>query len=191
MSTGKKPIQGQRRRLEDAFFLQEDKKLIEKLREMEKMKVTLAALKDVSGIHNERILKKLIELDVQPQTMSSLSIVPLVMVAWADGAVDEDEKKAVLSAAGDSGVKSGCIEHSIIERWMAHRPGRELLEAWEHYIRGLCEKLSPEEVRLLKDDLLGQARSIAQASGGFLGFGNKVSAEEEAMLKKLARAFEW
>ncbi|MBI5242085.1 MAG: hypothetical protein HY922_00210 [Elusimicrobia bacterium] len=190
MSHEKDPICGQSRRLEDMFFLKEEKKLIEKLREMERMKVTRAALREVSGIHNEVILQKLIDLKVEPQTVSSLSLVPLVMTAWADGEVDEGERKAVLAAAGGSGVKPGSPEYEILECWMARRPAPELLDAWAHYVRGLCEKLSAEEVRLLKDDLMGQALSVARASGGILGFGDKVSAKEKAMIKRLERAFE-
>ena len=34
------------------------------------------------------------------------------------------------------------------------------------------------------------ARSIAEATGGFLGLGNKVSSEEEVILAELAKAFE-
>jgi hypothetical protein len=187
MGIGSEPVPG--RRLEDAFFLQQDQKLIAKLREMEKMKATVSALREVSGIHDEKVLVKLAELGVHPQTISALSLVPLVMTSWADGAVDEQERKAVMAAAGDCGMEPGCIEHDLLERWMERKPALELLEAWEHYIRALCGKLGPDHARRLKGDLLGQARSVAKASGGFLGLGNKVSAQEEAMLERLERAF--
>jgi len=188
MGIGNEPVPG--RRLEDAFFLQQDQKLIAKLREMEKMKLTLEALKEVSGIHDEKVLGKLLSLGVHPQTLSALSLVPLVMTAWADGSVDEAERKAVLAAAGDCGMKPGCVERGLLERWMSHKPAPELYEAWAHYIRHLCKKLGQGDIRRLKDDLLGHARSVAEASGGFLGLGSKVSPQEEATLKRLERAFE-
>lgn len=188
MGIGNEPVPG--RRLEDAFFLQEDQKLIARLREMEKMKATVAALREVSGIHDEAVLRRLLDLGVHPQTVSALSLVPLVMTAWADGTVDAEEREAVLRAAGDCGMKPGCIEHDLLVSWLSRKPARELLEAWEHYIRALCGKLGPEDVRRLKGDLLAHARSVAEASGGFLGLTSKVSAQEEAMLRRLEKAFE-
>ena len=41
----------------------------------------------------------------------------------------------------------------------------------------------------LKRDLLGRARSVAEAAGGFLGFGSKVSQSEQAILDELEQAF--
>jgi hypothetical protein len=42
----------------------------------------------------------------------------------------------------------------------------------------------------LKSELLGRARRVAEAAGGFLGLGSKVSRAEEAILTELAAAFE-
>ena len=180
---------GRKLGLEELFFLKEDRKLIEKLRQMKEMQATIETLRDVSGIHDESILRKLIELDIRPETVSSLSLVPLIEVAWADGAIDEKEKAAVLAAASDTGIRPGSTEYELLDNWMGHRPGPEMIEAWIHYIRGLCRKLSEDERRLLKADLIGQAVGVATASGGFLGMGNKVSAQEAAMLHRLEGAF--
>ena len=183
------PLGAQSRRLEDLFFLAEDRKLIEKARQIEQMKLTREALKEVSGIHNDQILQKLMDLKIDPKTISCLSLIPLVEVAWADGEVDEKERAAVLAAASDSGVKPGSVEHGILESWVQRRPEPQLIEAWSHYVRGLCEKLSPEERKLLRDDIMGQAKAVAEASGGFLGLTSKTSSSEERVLKKLDSAF--
>ena len=50
------------RDLESAFFLKEDQKLIAKLREMRKLEETKQNLSEVSGIKNDRILQKLVDL---------------------------------------------------------------------------------------------------------------------------------
>ena len=183
------PLSGQSRRLEDLFFLAEDRKLIEQARQIEKMKLSCAALKEVSGIHDETILKRLVELEVDAKTVSCLSLVPLVEVAWADGEVDEKECQAVLAAAADAGMKPGGVDHELLKSWVCRRPQPQMIEAWAHYVRGLCAKLTPEEKRLLRQDIMGQARVVAEASGGFLGLGSKVSAHEERVLKKLESAF--
>jgi hypothetical protein len=54
---------------------------------------------------------------------------------------------------------------------------------------GVCETLSAEERDLLETEVLGQARCVAEAAGGFLGLGSKVSSQEEAVLREIAAAF--
>ncbi|MDD5629534.1 MAG: hypothetical protein PHU21_10755 [Elusimicrobia bacterium] len=183
------PLSGKSRRLEDLFFLAEDRKLIEQARQIERLKLSCQALKEVSGIHNEQVLRKLVSLQVDPKAVSCLSLVPLVEVAWADGEVDAAERKALLAAAADAGMQPGGVDHELLESWVSRRPPAQMLEAWTHYVQGLCERLSPEERKLLKDDIMGQARAVAEASGGFLGLGCKVSVSEARILKKLASAF--
>jgi len=183
------PTASSRKSLEDMFFHKEDKKLLDKLKQMEKMKLSKEALREVSGIHNEKVLEKLVELDVKPETVASLSLVPLIEVAWADGEVDDKEKQAVLAAASDSGVKPGSIEYQLIDEWMSRRPPAGMMEAWSHYIEGLCERLTPQERELLKAELMKQVESVSQASGGLLGMG-KTSKKEAAMIGKIKAAFE-
>jgi hypothetical protein len=63
------------------------------------------------------------------------------------------------------------------------------MEAWMHYMQGLCEQLSREEVAALKEEFIKQARTIAEASGGFLRLGGNISKSEGNLLKKLESAF--
>ncbi len=177
-------------KLDDLFFIKEDQKLIDKLKEMKKLKETKEALSKVSGIRNEQVLQKLMELNVRPETLTSLSFIPLVEVAWADGSIDKEEAQKILSASEKMGFKKGSPEHEILSQWMSHQPPKELLDAWIHYISGLCEKLSDNEKNDLKKELLTNVRSIAMASGGFLGLGNKISKSEAVIIEKLEKAFE-
>lgn len=173
------------RSLEDAFFLAQDKKLMEQLAKMKKMKETKENLKKVSGIENEAVLQKLVDLNIPPQIVASLSIVPLVEVAWADGEVGKREKEIIVKAAH----LDSAIDRELLASWLAHKPEPKMLEAWTHYLCGLCEKLSAKERKLLRDTLLAHAYDVAKAEGGFLGLGSKISKKEKAMLDKLEDAF--
>jgi DnaJ-domain-containing protein 1 len=175
--------------LEDAFFFKEDQKLIARLTEMRKLKETKEELAKVSGITNDAVLQKLVDLNVRPETLASLSLVPLIEVAWADGEVDEDEKRVVMAAAEEMGFTKKSIDYALLAEWLQHKPPANLLEAWIHYIKGLCEKLTASEKKVLQERFIGHTRSVATASGGFLGLGNKISAAETAMLTKLDSAF--
>ncbi|MEW6750719.1 MAG: hypothetical protein AB1505_07045 [Candidatus Latescibacterota bacterium] len=177
-------------RLEDAFFLRNDARLIEQRRKLEKLARTQAALAEVSGIRNPQVLARLVELQVTPDLLATLAVVPLVEVAWADGQVHERERAAALAGAEGTGVARGSVNHVLLEEWLQQRPTPELLEAWNHYVAGLCESLTAAEREALREDLLARARRVAEAAGGFLGLGAKVSEQEQAVLDSMAAAFD-
>jgi hypothetical protein len=172
----------------DSLFHEQDQKLRKAFRErMEKLD-RRAQLAQASGIKDEALLDRLIELTIDAETIAAMAVVPLVTVAWADGKVQDEERKAILAAAQSAGIKPQDGRYPMLDFWMSKRPGREMIEAWEHYIKDLCTRLDKEEIEKLKHDVLGLARTVAEAAGGFLGIG-RVSAAETAALKRLEKAF--
>lgn len=176
------------RNLADAFFLEQDRKLIARKAELGRLAKTKEALASVSGIKNQDVLEHLVKLDVRPETLAALSAIPLVEAVWADGHVDERERKIVLDFATARGMPEGSVARELLERWLDQRPPESLLVAWQHHVEALCERLSPDDRRALKEDLLRNVRAAAAASGGFLGMG-KISAEEKAVIAKLEDSF--
>jgi hypothetical protein len=173
----------------DAFCQEQDQKLRKAFRErMEKMD-RRAQLTAVSGIRDEAVLDRLIDLKIEPETMAAIAIVPLVAVAWADGKVQEEEGKAIVAAAQAAGIQPQDGRYPMLEHWMNKRPTAQLIEAWEHYIKDVCRRLSKQEVEELKHDVLSLARRVGQAAGGFLGIGNRMSAAEQVVLDRLEKAF--
>jgi hypothetical protein len=176
------------RNLADAFFLEQDRKLIARKAELAKLAKTKEALASVSGIKNQDILEHLVQLDVRPETLAALSAIPLVEVVWADGHVDEQERRVVLDFATAQGIAEGSVARELLDRWLAQPPPASLLSAWQHHVEALCERLAPEDRQALKEELLRNVRAAAAASGGFLGMG-KISAEEKAVIAKLEASF--
>ena len=144
----------------------------------------------VAGDAHPEVLDKLVELGIGPETWAALEIVPLVEVAWADARMEAKERSAVLAAAEANGIEAGSPSHQLLENWLTHRPDARLLAAWGEYIVGLCADLDPAQRSALREEILGRARSVAEAAGGFLGLGNKISPEEEVVLQQLAKPFE-
>ena len=176
------------RKLEDSFFLRQDKELIEKHKAMMRMKKTKEELSGVSGIKNDEVLQKLVELEVRPETLVALSVIPLVAVAWADGSVSENEEASVLDGARAMGIHVDSVAHGLLKSWLAQKPPKGMLEAWSAYVRGISEKMTAQEKEKLKQELLSKARRVAEASGGVFGI-NAVSPEEKTVLAEMEKAF--
>ena len=77
--------------LEDVFFAKEAEDLRKARRDEEAAVNRKAELSASSGINDDTVLDQLIALNISSNTLTALSLVPLVEVAWADGSMDEDE----------------------------------------------------------------------------------------------------
>jgi tellurite resistance protein len=174
--------------LESLFFLQEEKKLTENLQKMKALKETKEAISKVSGIKDDKILQKLVDLDIRPEIAASLTLIPLVAVAWADGEIDEKEKATILTGASKLISGDNQINHEVLKTWLSRKPGPELLEAWKHYVAELCGRLNETERNRMRDAVLGHAVKVAKSSGGIFGIG-AISFEEQEMINLLKKAF--
>jgi hypothetical protein len=175
--------------LEESFFAKENAKLVEKLRAERRRAGAREGLAALSGIADPALLDLLIGHGIEPETWLAVSLVPLVEVAWADGEVEAAERRAVLEAAAEHGVAPGSPSHALLESWLAKRPEGGLLEAWGEYMVDLCERLPAAEREALKRQVVGRARAVAEAAGGILGLGRRVSEREEVLLRELEKAF--
>ncbi len=182
----KHTMEQRRHTLEEAFFQQEDAKLISRLKDLREREDKRRALAEASGIQNPDLLDKLIALNMQPETVAALSLIPLIEVAWADGEVEEVERSAMLQAIEARGEKLNPLQHELFERWLQRKPAPDLFAAWEHYAAEVLKQLPPAQRQSIRQDLLARARLVAEAAGGFLGFG-KVSDEEEAVLRRIVK----
>jgi hypothetical protein len=91
--------------------------------------------------------------------------------------------------AQEEGVSQGDVSRELFERWLSEPPPADLLAMWKDYVRALMEMMSVEDRRFFKGRVLDRARGVAEAAGGFLGIGKKVSAAEQTVLDELASAF--
>ncbi len=179
-----------RRALEEEFFSRENEKLRQQLRARMESQAHREGLAKASGISHPEVLDHLVKLGLDAETVIALGLVPLIDVAWADGKMDERERLAVLSAAREKGIDDASPAGLLLASWLSAPPPPKLREVWIDYVRALCQKLAPKERSELRDDLLGRAREVAEAAGGFLGLGSKVSSDEQRELARLEAAFE-
>ncbi len=170
--------------LETVFFHSEDAKLLDKLR----LENTREALTAASGITDQKALDALINSGVTASTLTAMTAVPVIFVAWADRMMNERESKAVLKAAVQAGIEKGSEAYGLIEGWLENRPPKALLEAWEQYIESAISTLDAADKEQLRRATVEPARKVAEATGGFLGVAT-VSAVEREVLAKIDQAF--
>jgi hypothetical protein len=177
-----------RRDLEDRFFREQDQILLQALREKRESKRRREELSEASGITDEQLLNQLDEMDIQCETLAALSLIPMLAVAWADGAVDPKERRAVIAAAEEEGIEPEHPAHQLLENWLNEKPEVALWNLWKDYVAALAESSTPELMAAIKEQVLARATAAAKAAGGILGFGNKISKPEQAVLDELSEA---
>lgn len=181
---------GDRRRvLEEEFFRKQEQAVLHQLRTAQAQESAQEALALATGVRDRAVLDKLSTLGITSDTLLTLGLVPLVAIAWADGALDDKERSAIVANLGVAGIVADSPAGQLVQNWLSSPPPASMLEAWSSYTSALAAALSPSERHNLRDSVLGRARAIAEAAGGFLGFGKRVSKAEEELLQKLAQAF--
>ena len=147
------------------------------------------ALARATGIDDVALLARLASLGIRPETLAALTLIPLVETAWADGVMDRAERNAVLAGAATCGIVEGSASHRLLELWTGERPTPELTQLWRDFIAALGSSLSPRERASLRTKVIGRARAVAAAAGGFLASGPGISPEEQAVMDELGSAF--
>lgn len=183
-------LDDRRNALEEAFFAKHNEALLQRLREGDATVSRRQAIAAASGITDDAVLDKLMSLGIGSETVAALSVVPLVVVAWADGSIDERERTAILSGAAEAGIDEGNPSYELLGQWLRQPPPPGLLAAWTAYVGAAANALDPSARQMLRDDLLSRARRVAEAAGGVLGVGRKVSPAENAALKQLEAALQ-
>lgn len=172
--------------LEEAFFAREDERLLRDLRLKAERIQQRKALKETLRLKDDDLIDHLVDLGVTPATMLAVGLIPLALVAWADGTLDPREREAILKAAREHGIQPDCPAYTMLEVWLKEKPGPELIEAWKQYIANMWTELSEAEQAELRGRIIGEARAVAKAAGGFLGLA-RISAEEQAVLDDLEK----
>jgi tellurite resistance protein len=114
--------------------------------------------------------------------MKVFDLLPLVHVAWADGAIQQGERATILNLLQIRGLTprtAWVTMESLLEK----KPSDPYMEESLRVLRELV-KDKPAQAKTI----VGLCIVIAEAAGGFLGIFRRISAEEKAMIAKIADA---
>ena len=143
------------------------------------------ALTEVSDITNGEMLDRLIASGIDQNTLSALTLIPLIEVAWADDQLDAEERGLVLAAAKRHRFNRD--SYTLLKYWLEH-PSEGLMEVWRDNVEGLLELMSDSERSTFCADIFGRAKEVAEATGGVLGIG-KISKLEREVLVEIESVF--
>ena len=175
--------------LENKFFRERDNELVEKMRAEINRTEAREALAQASGISDAAVLDAMLDSQVTAESLTAISLVPLVVVAWADGVMEAKEIAAISQAAEKSGIATDSAAHGLLKSWLDEKPADDLQESWHEYVAALKTSLDAAAFGQLKSTVIGRAREVADAAGGILGFA-KTSDVESAVIDDLEKAFD-
>jgi len=184
----KDAFKARERALEAEFFHRVDEQLLADLKSKMSLEQEIEALQEATGFSDRNLLNELVALGLSPETIMAISLVPLVLAAWADGKVDDNERPAIFAAAKEQGITDGSPAAKMLKHWLKTKPGTKLGSTWIHYIQTIYDDLEESGRLALVADFDRRTSKIAQASGGVLGIG-KISSEEKSEIAELRQAF--
>lgn len=174
--------------LRNEFFHQVDEDLMAELESKSGSEKEVQALCDATGFADSDLLNELVALGLSPETIMAISLVPLILVAWADGNVDSKERHGIFESAKVQGITDGSPAAKMLKHWLNAKPEPQLRLTWIHYIQQIRSDISETASLTMRADFDRRTRAIAKASGGMLGFG-KISKVEQSVIDDLREAF--
>jgi len=176
--------------LEDLFFFKQDASLLAKREQLRKMERNIETLSEISGIQDESLLRKLADLNIQIEVLATLSIIPLIELARADGKIDEKEQQEILEAAERFGICKSPVNRSLFAHWLKNDPPDGLIDSWIFYMQGLSQLLNKKERLAFKTGFLNWAKKVAEAGTGKPKNKAKAGRRKRELLLRMEQAFE-
>lgn len=171
--------------LEDKFFQEQDAKAIATLREKLQHEEMQKSLSEHTGITDASRLSGIISQGISVASLIAVRMIPLVLMSWASGRVEEKEQEIVMNHLHEKGVASDSPVRALILGWLQTQPD-ELEDAWTSFMSVYFPTLSSEDQKVFVQEVIEFSTDVAKAEGGFFGFA-AVSDEEKALLMRLKK----
>ncbi|MBP7148735.1 MAG: hypothetical protein KBD01_14470 [Acidobacteria bacterium] len=173
---------------EEKYFHQREARRREELRrEMEAAAAKLAQRERTAraaGTEDMSLVERLHELGFDGDSVRVLDLVPLVLVAWADGSVSARERATVMDAVAQRGIEPDSRPWLLIASMLEQRPSDGLVR---EIMQVLGELVGPADAR--GRSIVELSAKVAEASRGLFGLGSRIDAAERAVIADIAARF--
>jgi hypothetical protein len=156
--------------MEEAYFRQEDAKLLETLRQKAHLDDIAVALGEKLQVDNPDLLQRVRDVGVTLETAAALFVAPLVQVAWGGGSVTKTEHHTVLRLARERGIEVGSPAYAQLEEWLKRRPDDALFDTAVEVLKYGFSVLPPIEREERIKRIVDACHEVAESSGTTLGF---------------------
>ena len=173
--------------IEDRFFADLEDMIVSRLHSEADADEGHAELIRSTGIHDKQLIAELVDLGITAEGLMALRLLPLVLVAWAENRVDEQERISVMTEASRLGIQDDSVAAVLLHEWLRKLPHGESIDAWKRFMHGVFQGMSEVAQNKLIEATEQQMTAVAKASGGHLGIG-KVSTKEKQMIEGLTFA---
>lgn len=173
------------RGLEEEYFLRKERELVEKMRRRVELEQQRSEIASEIGVSNDEILQALQELGYTPETVKLLHLMPLLQVAWADGRLDDKERRMLLDLARASQIEEGSEADLRLAAWLDAPPSEEVMQANLTAIHAVLQAV-PEELRAtMQNNLIQYSVALASASRGLFGLEARISTSEREVIQRI------
>ena len=176
--------------MEDAYFRDQNAKLLEKLRNKAHLDEIAVALGEKLQVDNPDLLVKVRELGIKLDTAAAFFLAPLVQVAWAEGKVSKQEREVVLRLARQRGIDPNSAAYAQLNEWLRVRPSDDFFDTAVEVLKAGYSVLPPKEREERIKSVVFACHEVAEASAGLgrlLGLGDGVSRVEASTLDDITR----
>ena len=142
-------------------------------------------------MNDKELIAELRFMGIDKASYRVVTLLPLVRVAWADGAVQSAERALILQTAEDGGMVQADGAR-ILQDWLRHAPTEEYVRRGNACLRALADRsgadfgggLDPETL----DDVVSLCEQVAEVAGGLFGIMWSVDERERSAIEEIARA---
>lgn len=127
-------------------------------------------------------------LGLREDSYRAILLLPLVEVAWADGEIQPEERREILSFAEGNQLLHGAAR-AVVDDWLTDRPtadyfarGRAVLVKLAHKPDGFGRDIHPGHV----DDVVDYCSVVADSAGGLFGMFFQTTDAEKVAIRQIA-----
>jgi hypothetical protein len=170
---------------EEEYFHKRDAELIEEMRKHAAAEEEHRRISEMTHIEDPEILERIEKLGYTHTTIILLELVPLIELAWSDGAVSPMEQERILALAKERGVEENTPAHEQLRIWMAECPSPEFFEATWRTLEEMFEALPQIECEVRKNALIRSCRQFASATCEHFGWASHICAAKRKLLEQI------
>lgn len=178
------PLDALERAQEETYFHKKDQALVEAMRQKLERERNAEAIRTETGVADEALITRLVELGVDRESIPVLHLAPLLQVAWADGEIQGAERDLLLEAATATGLTGPGLAR--LEQMLTTRPEQAWFDAALDFIRNMLAALPDGQADAARGNLEDLAWRVADASGGVFGLWGRVEDAEKNALRNIA-----